>query len=1104
MKKTFFIYFFISFLCFINLTKAQTINSKANNEAVVISDNARFTILTPQLIRLEWSSDGKFEDKASLVFINRNTTTVPFTKAVKKQWLIIKTEKLSLYYKINSGKFNADNLYVLFELNGKQQKWYPGLKDSLNLKGTCRTLDATDGEKDVTLEDGLLSRNGWFLYDDSQSNLFDDNNWVCERKYPEIQDWYFFGYGHEYKKQLSDYTRVAGKIPMPPRYAFGYWWSRYWMYSDEELRKLIADMRFYKMPIDVLIIDMDWHNTFSLSLVNPKKDEYEQLIGWTGYSWNKSLFPYPQQFLDWTKEEKLKTALNLHPASGIAPMEDMYHEFAKAYGFDASTKKNIPFKIEEKKWVDLYFDKVLHPLEKQGIDFWWLDWQQWLDNKSVKNLSNTWWLNHVFFTDKEKNSASRPLIFHRWGGMGNHRYQIGFSGDTHSTWESLDYQSYFTANAANVGYGYWSHDIGGHMGDDADPELYLRWIQSAVFSPVFRTHCTKSKDIERRMFMYPDHFNFMLDALQMRYALNPYIYNAGRYAYETGVSICRPMYYDYPEKNEAYEYKRQYMFGNDMIIAPIGSKSENGLSLKKIWLPDGDWYELYTSNMLKGNKAYLRNYTLNEYPVFIKAGSIIPMYPKNIKNLQNISDTLILCFIPGPKAELRLYDDDGNSSAYKQNQYSYTSIKKEINDNKETIIHILPTEGNFEGMKTALYYELQFPSSYPVKHVFVNNKEYFFSKQGSFPSWSYDVDQLCMKIHIPLTSRNNQIDIKIIPQAETFSKESHIYGKIGLMNRLPLIIQKMKYALNRIDPFANLSRNIANAGIFKTNLMYKPENTLQILTAFDSSYSKLLEDVRNYKACDENDIREVLKLFVFDVNLLPTPEIIAESKISDNPVKVKIKDAVAGVKIYYTTDGSIPTEKSLLYDKELEIGKTCWLKARAFKGNDSISDIADFYFQRTFAAGIVYKNKYNDKYNGGNPLALADGVMGNVKDFFKNWIGFEGDDMIATIELKKSLDIKSITARFLESQRSWIFAPLEVSFETSSDGINFRKVFYTDLKEKSMTDNRGENLITVAASLNEKNVRFIRITAKNISICPDWHYGKGGRAWIFTDELIVE
>lgn len=1084
---------------------SQVNNPKANTDAVVVIDHARFTILTSQLIRMEWSENGKFEDLASLVFINRKTSTPQFSKKKKGEWIIIETEKIQLFYKTKSGKFNKDNLYITLKLNGKSVKWFPGLVDSLNLKGTTRTLDGTDGAKDVKLEDGILSKNGWFLQDDSKTNLLDSTNWVLERNAIEKQDWYFFGYGHDYKKALYDYTQVAGKIPMPPKFAFGYWWSRYWTYSDDELRNLINDMQTHKIPIDVLVIDMDWHDTYSLSLTHPKKDEFGEMIGWTGYSWNKQLFPDPDKFLDWTKKQNLKTALNLHPASGIYSEENTYSTFAKAYNFDTTFHKNIPMKIEEKKWFDIYSKTILHPLEKQGIDFWWLDWQQWIENKGVKNLSNTWWLNHIFFTDMEKEGVNRPMLFHRWGGMGNHRYQIGFSGDSHSTWESLDFQSYFTATASNVGYGYWSHDIGGHMGDDSDPELYLRWIQLGVFSPILRTHCTKSKDIERRMFMYPKQFNWMLDALQIRYTLNPYIYNASRIAYETGVSICHPMYYDYPENKLAYDYPTQYLFGNDMIVAPIASKSENDLSLKKIWIPEGEWYELYTGTILQGNKEYLRNYCLSEIPVFVKSGTILPMYPKTIKNLQVIPDTTILCFIPGGNNSLIIYEDDGVSSDYVGQKTATTKVQKEIINTGELKITIFPTEGNFQGMKAELNYFLEFPSMYPPDKILVNGQAYSFSTQSKISSWSYNAEKLCVQVCLPKKKRTETIQISILPQEKTKGQETHLNGKIGLFTRSPFIIEKLKYALNNVDPFANLTNSILKIGSLKTSIDYHPENTLQLLTDFDNSYNQLITDIKSYSTIDSYELNEVLKLFENNITQLPEPVIQMTAFTSEDPIKVTIHAEQPDVKIYYTTDNSNPTEKSSLYTGEFIIGKTCDIKARSYKGVNSQSSIALKSFKRIISNQVNFVNESSQKYNGGgNSLALVDGILGSEKNFTEKWIGFEGNDMIATIKLTKTMDLKNISARFLESNSSWIFTPTEVIFEVSQDGITFKKVYYQDLKIESLESEKGSKIILISHSCEETACNYIRVTAKNIGVCPVWHSGSGGKAWMFVDEIIVE
>src|SRR5271169_5400081 len=325
----------------------------ADPRAVVTTARARFTILTPQLIRMEWAADGKFEDHASLVFLNRRLPVPEFTheSAPDGRRTIIQTSALKLVYISGNsdGKFAPDNLSITFSLNGKEVVWKPGIADTGNLLGTTHTLDRVQGSN-AHLEPGLISRDGWTVVDDSTRQLFDSDDfsftagerspwpWVTARPAGERQDWYFFGYGHDYKRALYDYTRVAGKIPLPPRFAFGAWWSRYWSYSDQELIDLAKGFRSNDVPLDVFVIDMDWHLVFnSQTWWNKDDDASGHPKGWSGYSWNKLLFPDPDQFLKELHEMGLKTTLNLHPASGIQPWEDAYPAMARAMGIDPAT-----------------------------------------------------------------------------------------------------------------------------------------------------------------------------------------------------------------------------------------------------------------------------------------------------------------------------------------------------------------------------------------------------------------------------------------------------------------------------------------------------------------------------------------------------------------------------------------------------------------------------------------------------------------------------------------------------------------------------------------------------------------------------------------------
>jgi len=523
----------------------------ANPGSVVVSDHVRFTILTPRLIRLEWSETAEFEDRGTYAFPTRHAPAPRFTTHVGGGVLAIDTGALMLRYHEDGGRFTADNLSIAFALNGEPQTWVPGMANPSNLRGTRRTLDECEG--DAALDEGILSRAGWAVFDDSRSVVFDPGDgWVAPRRDHEVQDWYFFGYGHDYKRALADYTRFGGAIPLIPRFVLGAWWSRYWAYSAQDLKDLVRGFERHGLPLDVLVIDMDWHTPHN----------------WTGYTWNRELFPDPPAFLKWVHDRGLRTTLNLHPAEGVQPFEDIYPRFAEAMGVDPATGEPIPFRITDKEFVRSYFELLHHPLEDDGVDFWWVDWQQG-ETSEMKDLDPLCWLNHLHFRDSTRR-GERPMLYSRWGGLGNHRYYIGFSGDTYVGWPALQFQPYFTATASNVAYGWWSHDIGGHMGGATEPELYARWVQFGALSPCLRLHATKDPRTERRPWKYPeDAYQAARDAFHWRYQLVPYIYTMARVASDTGVSLCRPMVYEYPEEDAAYAARYQYFFGDQMIAAPI-------------------------------------------------------------------------------------------------------------------------------------------------------------------------------------------------------------------------------------------------------------------------------------------------------------------------------------------------------------------------------------------------------------------------------------------------------------------------------------------------------------------------------------------------------
>ena len=707
----------------------------ANPKAVVVCGNARFTVLTDRMVRLEWSETGQFEDRASLMAINRRLEVPAYKKTMEDGILRISTDCLTLEYS-GGDAFSKDNLKITF---GDSQVWTPGTEDTGNLRGTTRTLDGCRGfgkpSADKTeLDKGILSRDGWTLLDESGRPLFepDDSHWenlIVENPLPDRTDWYFMAYGHDYKAALSDYTKVAGKVPLPPKYAFGYWWSRYWAYTDEQLLDIASDIRSYEIPADVFIIDMGWHKYWPelQDKYDDGRDEFGQRIYWTGYSWNRDLIKDPEDLLGRLHDKGFKTALNLHPASGIRPFEDMYQDFRKDYlsrtqdydgpkdfvypeegyvfaGNDSPEGKAgeyapVPFRLEQKAWADAYFGSVLHPIAGQGVDFWWIDWQQWLSSKYSPSIENTFLCNYMFWQDKAQNAERRPVIYHRWGGLGSHRYQLGFSGDTYETWDVLKYIPYFTATASNVCYGYWGHDIGGHMQQrgsttPTDPELYTRWMQGAVFTPIFKTHSTESKYVERKIWEFPTHFKYLREAIRLRYELGAYIYGAARETYDSGVCICRPLYYEYPEEENAYSLNEEYFFGPDILATMICQPADpaTGLSSRTMWFPAGnDWYDMAAHCVRKGGSSMTLQYSIDQNPWYVKSGAIIPLAPAGIENLQGGGSDLRLLVVPGEEGCCSVYEDDGTTNKY-DTQYATTPVSRQGN-----VMTIDARKGSYDG-----------------------------------------------------------------------------------------------------------------------------------------------------------------------------------------------------------------------------------------------------------------------------------------------------------------------------------------------------------------------------------------------------------------------
>ena len=711
-----------------------SLSSRAN---VVYQDACvRFTLIDEGTLRLEYAPDGQFVDNKSFMAVVRHYPKTDYKISHTSRQVTITTSKLKLVYRKGTGPLSEQNLTISStKALSVPFVWKPGMTQKGNLKGTYRTLDGYDGDEyqysnpkhEMPIEDGLLATDGWTLIDDSQRLLFDgdsDWEWVKERQSAEgAQDWYFMAYGHDYKGALKSYTKFAGKVPLPPRYAFGYWWSRYWSYSDQDFRDLISNFQQLDLPLDVLVIDMDWHP------ISPEAGG-----GWTGWDWNERLFPDYKAFLKYLDQQGVKATMNLHPADGVRPYEKKYEAFMQRLG--KSDGKTYEWLGSDKRYVKAIFDTYLHDYMADGVDFWWIDWQQWEKDRRISSLDNVFWCNYIWFTDMERNGDKRPMLYHRWGGLGNHRYQVGFSGDSFITWKSLKYLPYFNATASNVLYSYWSHDIGGHQskhyGTPLEPQLYTRAMQMGQYLPIIRSHSTKDPSLNKEPWAFDQSTRQRLaQVIRGRYALVPYIYTMARTTFEEGLALCRPLYYDYPEAPEAYDYAEEYLFGDQMLIAPVTSETnpQDGYADVSLWLPEGEWLEYETGEMLQGGKTYQRRFTMDEYPVYVKAGSIIPYFGK-LKNLSGTSQPIILRVFPGAdNGAFTLYEDNGEDKHY-ASEFAVTPLSY-VRHANHLQVSIGARQGQYKEMPARRDYSIALPCQKAPLSVRCGNQSLPFTYDGA-------------------------------------------------------------------------------------------------------------------------------------------------------------------------------------------------------------------------------------------------------------------------------------------------------------------------------------------------------------------------------------
>ncbi len=668
--------------------------------------NYRITVLSDRLIRFEYSLDGKFYDGQTELVHNRKFPQAKLKIEQDNNYLVITSKYFVLQYakeKPFKGPSFAPDSNLKIKLVGTDKMWYYGHPEARNFKGSAFSIE--DFGDSTVLSNGLYSTDGFAYLDDSNSMLIDKEGFVTPNDTKRV-DFYLFVYRRDFGLCLKDYFTLTGFPPLIPRYALGIWWNRDQIYSFDDTKKLVEVFKKNEIPLSVLLLSEFWHN----------KDKNNYNLHKTGYTFNKELFKDPAEFTKYMHDNHIRVGLNIDGSEGIDNTNDGYEKMCE----DLKIEKGqvIPFKVLNKELILSYFNNLINPLYELGVDFFWIDSK----DEVVCRV-----LNYYHFNDYKKFADRRGMILSRNGGRASHLYPVQYSGETKVGWDTLKYLPYFNSTASNIGLSFWSHDVGGFKGGIEDSELYLRYVELSTFSGIFRFSAKRGMYYKREPWRWDmKTFTIVKDYCKLRHRLIPYIYTESYKYHKNCLPLIEPLYYYYPELVDEPSYKNEYYFGEELLVSPITKPKDTVMnrSVERIFLPKGVWYDFKTGKKFIGGKRYVSFFKDEYYPVFAKAGSIIPM--AIIDDDLNNTDSpkkLEISIYPGSSNVYKLYEDDGYSSLYENGNYMITDISYNYASDNYSL-SIKGEDGKKGIIPEKRDYKIRFKNTRLPEKVVVNHSNY--------------------------------------------------------------------------------------------------------------------------------------------------------------------------------------------------------------------------------------------------------------------------------------------------------------------------------------------------------------------------------------------
>jgi len=699
---------------------------------------------TPEIIRIRSSWSGKFEANENLMVINYHWADVAVKVLDKKDHFLLSTTKITLKlhkvpFKIDV--FDAKGKLLSSEVNGAVVKENNQVEVTKNLQadehffGFGERMDFMDRRfKKVTLNVGrgkglphaigaynILEANycpvpffmstkgyGIFLHNSfaTEWNMGASKKDQYSFKAADGELDYYFMYGPTFPAILDHYTSITGKTPMLPQFALGLHagtysggtWGHEAKTSDHYVVELAKKYRSLGIPVDLLWLDSTWR----LFGENGGK-------GATSFEWRET-FKDPKSMFDSLYAMNYKmVGLHLRPRFDNAKKLNLLDQAReKGYTYPENGKPGEFVNFFDEKATQWWWDNGVMRVAKLGAKFLKTDEGSAFGSlanesdkvgptgKDAERLHNLFPIAYTKapFLEFEKFNGFRGLNQTREGYAGIQRYPYIFAGDWPSEWQYFAPVIRAGLNVGISGVGSWAHCMGGFE-HQADPELYIRWVQFGMFSPIALVFGMDHPD-------YKEPWKYGEDALRnfkkydlLRYRLFPYLYTSMYQQYETGLPIMRALVLNYQDDENVYEIGDQYLLGDHLMVAPVTTK---GAITRSVYLPEGTWFNYWTNQKYEGKSYHHVVAPLDTIPVFVKAGSIIPMQPEMTYSGEKPVDVITLDVFPYGTSSYEMYEDDNLSDAYKTGNFALTKITSSLTAANLTLNVAKPT-GSFKPTK---------------------------------------------------------------------------------------------------------------------------------------------------------------------------------------------------------------------------------------------------------------------------------------------------------------------------------------------------------------------------------------------------------------------